>query len=802
MANATHRQLPFGALLREFRLAAGLSQEALAERATMSADGIGALERGVNKAPQRETLALLLEALQLKAEQRDAIEAAARRPSRPRASERRAKKHNLPPLLAPLFGRENDLAEIEGLLPRSQVLTLTGAGGVGKTRLAIEVGRAARDCVDGVWFADLAPLRDPNGVPAAIGRLFGVNEHPDRPPLRDVVDTLCRKNALLIFDNCEHVVEGAASAIEAISAGCSEVRILATSRQPLHVAGEQTYRVASLNPRASAELFADAARRADASFVLDDEDAPIVERICARLDGIALAIELAAARVKLLSITQIEELLSKRFSILTGGGRLARHQTMRALVDWSYELLSKEEQTLFDRLAVFPSGFAVEAAIAICSGKEMAESRVLDTLGSLVDKSLVTSERWGKVRRFRLLETMHAYALEKLGPEVERLNRKHAEHYVAIVEAMDTSVPKWSEVLEREYDNVHRALEWSIDDGSDVALGVRLLAGAREVLLLRGLGADAARRAERALRHESELEPRLQAMAWETLAAMRGSLLLPADAFEAAGRALELYKSLDDSAGIALALRTRGVANLRLGRFAEGEADLQRALELSKRYGARRDLLRALGSLGVSFEMTGRLEEGRKTTLEVLEMARNDGDDRLVWVSSMNLGEMEFALGEIESAVSRMEGLLASKMAHQNVRMRANTESNLSAYLIALRREPQAREMARSAVNDAREAGDRGVMACALGHLAALLSRRDPKNAARLLGYVESVFAGGYSREHTERYTHELLMSSLHEALAADEITALGREGAAMSEAQAVRIATRLPKLMRVAASS
>ena len=780
----------FGALLREFRLAAGLSQEELAERAAISADGIGALERGVNRAPQRETLARLLSALPLDAEQRHAIEEAAVRPSRPRGASRRTlDRHNLPRPPSPLFGRERELEEIHELLARSPLVTLTGSGGVGKTRLAVEVGFAA--LLDGsgeVWFVDLAPLRDPRDVVPAIAELLGVRERGGNELLEELVDLLGRRKALLILDNCEHVVAATAVAAEAICNGCNQVVILATSRQPLQAAGEQTYRLASLDAEASVALFADVARRADVSYALVQSDIPVVERICRRLDGIALAIELAAARVKVLALEQIEELLSERFRVLTGTARLPRHQTMRALVDWSYDLLSPEEQLLFCRLAVYSGDFSLEAVLAVCADERIRPATVLDLVGSLVDKSLVTSERRVRAQRFRLLETMRAYALDKLGDDIHRWSRRHAEYYLKLVESVDvTASDGGTSVLEPEYENVRRALEWAIDDGHDVEIGVRLLFGIREFHLLRGFGADAARWAERTIAEGGDLPLRLQAMAWETLAGMRGDLLLPAQAMEAAQRALAALEALDDRAGVARALRGVGIAHLRMGMFAEAEADLARALDLIRQHGTARDLSRTLGSMALALEMSGRLEEGRKITLDVLAMARRDDDERIVWVSLTNLAETEFALGEVESAAHRLEELLASKMARRNVRLRANTRSNLAAYYIALGRVAAARELARAAVLDARQAGDYGIMSCALGHLATILSHGDPKGAARLLGYVESVFASGYRRENTERYTHDLLMDTLHQALTDDQIADLVREGAFMTEDAAVR---------------
>jgi predicted ATPase len=779
----------FGALLRDFRLASGLSQDALAERASMSADGISALERGINKAPQRETLALLLEALQLDPQARKAIEAAAKRPARPRRSAGRAGKHNLPRLPTPLFGRARELAEIEGLVAASQVVTLTGTGGVGKTRLAIEAGYAARsEFNDGVWFVDLAAVRDPSDVPSALAYTFGLRERSDATLLDAVAGALVRKKTLIILDNCEQVVTAAAAAVEKISSECADVRILATSRQPLVVAGERTYRLASLSLEASVELFTEVATRADASFLLGDE-LPAVERICRRLDGIALAIELAAARVKLISLSQIEELLSERFAVLSGGGRIARHQTMHALVDWSYELLSSEEQALFACLSVFPAEFSLEAVIAVCSGDAIAKTRILDVLGSLVEKSLLTSERHGKMRRFRLLETMRAYALEKLGDRIGELNKKHAQYYLKLVSAVDYNKPNFEEILEVDNDNLRRALEWTIDEGGDVEVGIRLLAGMREFILLRGFGEDSARRAERALAGPPLPKP-LQAMAWETIAGMRGDLLLPSQAFEATGRALQLYEELGDRAGIARSLRHRGIAQLRLGRHSEAEENLRRALELSKAHGDRREVARVLGSIGVALEMTGRFAEGRRAAREVLETARELGDQRMLWIAMTNLAEADFAAGKTESAVRRLEELLAGKMTRKNIRLRAHSESNLAVYLIALHREDEARALARAAVFDAREAGDSGMMACAIGTLATLRASGDPRSAAKLNGYVDGVLSVGYIREYTERYTQALLMERLRKTLRDDEIAVLAREGASMAEPQAVRLAT------------
>jgi predicted ATPase len=776
----------FGALLREFRIGAGLSQEALAERASMSADGIGALERGVNRAPQRETLALLVRALQLEPEQQRSLESAARKRSRPRRGTVASKTHNLPRLATPLFGRDRELEEIGDLVRRAPVVTLTGAGGVGKTRLAVETGRAVADSfADGIWFVDLAPARDGDGAIRAITEVFGVRGGREAP-LDGVAEALANKSALVIFDNCEQVADSAAAAAEVLCKASGGVVILATSRQPLHVAGEQAFRVASLDTEASLALFASAATRADPSFRVDEFESAIVRRICERLDGIALAIELAAARVRFLSIAQIDEHLSERFAVLTGGGPVTRHQTMRALVDWSFDLLSENEKILLARLGVFPADFSLEAAMAVCAADPVDETHFIDLLGSLVDKSLVISERRGHVRRFRLLETMRAYALERLGDDLERLERRHAEYYLAFAEANDKLDTARTSQLEIENENFLRALDWAIDDGADAGLGIRLLAALQEYLLLRGLAAAMARRAERALA-STGLSPVIEAKAWEIVAAMRGDLLHPAEALEASSRSRLLYEALGDTRGIARAARGQGIAHLRLGVFDEAERGLQEAVELSRAIGDERECIRALGSMGVLYEMTGRLKEARKAVTEVLAMSRARGDERLVSVSLVNLAEAEFGLGHVDAAIARAHEVLGSEAAgRKNLRMRAQAESNLAAYLIVSGRSCEARQMASAAAHEAREAGDRGLTSCALGHAAAIIAEHDPTTAARLLGYVDSVFAAtGYRRENTETKTYLLLVAELEGKLDKGRIATLRNDGALMNEDQA-----------------
>ena len=317
--------------------------------------------------------------------------------------------------MASFVGRERELDEIATLVREHRLVTLTGSGGVGKTQTALQVATALTDA-SAAWFVGLAPISDPSLIPAAIASALRVQEVPTRPLLETLLEYLKHKTLLLILDNCEHVVTQAATVADALLANCPRVRILATSREPLRAGGEQVYRIPSLSAGDSIALFSDRARAVDHRFALTDDIAPAVAELCRRLDGIPLAIELAAARVDSLSIAALVERLEARFRVLAGGGRTAlpRQQTMRATIDWSYDLLSAPEQRVFERLSVFAGGCTLASAQAVCAGDDVATADVFDLISSLVDKSMVVAEFDGLEPRYRLLESFRQYACEKL----------------------------------------------------------------------------------------------------------------------------------------------------------------------------------------------------------------------------------------------------------------------------------------------------------------------------------------------------------------------------------------------------
>jgi predicted ATPase/class 3 adenylate cyclase len=386
--------------------------------------------------------------------------------------------NNLPTQLTSFIGREKEIAEIRALLDSARLVTLTGSGGTGKTRLSIEVGRQELAHFDnGVWLIELAPLTDPEKIIPALAQAFGVQESPYSPLASLVTDFLRHKQLLLILDNCEHLINACARLANDLLHQCPELKILASSREALGIGGEMAYSTPSLADSESIRLFAERARAANANLILTDANAPAIAQICARLDGIPLAIELAAARTKVLSVDQIASRLDDRFKLLTGGSRTAlpRQQTLRALIDWSYELLSEEERFVLRRLSIFTGGWTFEAAEYICPNQD-----VLDLLAQLVNKSLVIFDNDGReTERYHMLETIRQYAREKLfdaGEGVEARNM-HSQYFLQMAETAEPDLYKAESgilvsLLENERDNYRAALEWTTEKDIETALRI------------------------------------------------------------------------------------------------------------------------------------------------------------------------------------------------------------------------------------------------------------------------------------------------------------------------------------------
>ena len=338
------------------------------------------------------------------------------------------------------------MSGIRDALADNRLVTLTGAGGAGKTRLAVQIAAGtATDYADGVWYVDLAPITHPDVVPVTVARALGLPDQPGQPTMDVLLRFIRDRRMLMLLDNCEHLLDASAEMITGLLGACPALTLLTTSREPIGVAGEVSWRVPSLSLADEAiELFSDRARRTKPEFRITADNANTVTEICRRLDGLPLAIELAAARVRALSLTEIRDSLHDTFRLLTGGARTSvrRQQTLRASVDWSHALLSEPEQVLFRRLAVFFGGFDVDAAQSVAGNGDVERYQVLDQLTLLVDKSLVVADdNPHSTTRYRLLETVRQYAQEKLGEsrEGDAVRARHRDHYTAVAALLDTS---------------------------------------------------------------------------------------------------------------------------------------------------------------------------------------------------------------------------------------------------------------------------------------------------------------------------------------------------------------------------
>jgi predicted ATPase/class 3 adenylate cyclase/DNA-binding CsgD family transcriptional regulator len=402
---------------------------------------------------------------------------------------------HLPVQFTSFVGREAEMNDVQQILADNRVVTLTGAGGVGKTRLAVQVAAAiAGGFGGGVWYVDLAPITDPDLVAVAVIRALGLPDQQGSSTMNMLLRFVGDRRMLLVLDNCEHLLDACAALIVGLQGGCPAVTLIATSREPIGVAGEVGWRVPSLSLADEAiELFADRARRVRSDFRLTDETVAAAAEICRRLDGVPLAIELAAARVRVLSLTEIRDGLHDRFRLLTGGARTAvrRQQTLRASVDWSHALLTEPERILFARLAVFMGGFDLDAAEAVAGGADVKRFQVLDLLTLLVDKSLVVAENPSGAMRYRLLETVRQYALEKLGEsgQADAVRTRHRDYYTALAAVLDaptsTGHGQLLEQADIEIDNLRAAFTWSREN-SEIGLASQLVSSLQELWLGRG----------------------------------------------------------------------------------------------------------------------------------------------------------------------------------------------------------------------------------------------------------------------------------------------------------------------------
>ena len=476
--------------------------------------------------------------------------------------------HNLPVQLTSFVGRQAEMKDLRQIIADNRLVTLTGAGGAGKTRLAIEVAsQLSAEFSEGVWYVDLAPITNPAAAPVTVARTLGLPDQPGRSTMDLLVRFFGEKKILLLLDNCEHLLDACGNLVVELLNACPCLEMLATSREPLGVPGELSWRVPSLPVADEAVmLFGDRARRARPEFVVSEDNTPLVQEICRRLDGMPLAIELAAARVRALSLAQIVDSLHDRVRLLTGGARTAvrRQQTLRASVDWSHALLTDPEQVLFRRLAVFAGGFDLDAAQAIGAGSEIELYQLMDQLGLLVDKSLVVADDTGAGMRYRLLETVRQYAQEKLGEsgEADEVRTRHRDYYTATAAELESHGHARADELldwaQTEIDNLRAAFGWSREN-YDAATALQLIESLRPLWLQGGRAKEALVGLDAILADEShsQIPPAVWVGAVTQQAILAAWVGVPTD-LDRAQQALAIARQLDEPALITRALITCG----------------------------------------------------------------------------------------------------------------------------------------------------------------------------------------------------------------------------------------------------
>ncbi len=784
----------FGALLRQYRLVAGLSQETLAERARMSVEGVSALERGYRRNPQRQTVAALGSALGLSAEALREFAAVAQPDCEPIVAHATGEAR-LPIALSTFIGRRDEIEEISAMLRAHRLVTIVGSGGVGKTQTALRAASGLRGSgIFGTRFVGLASLHASASVLAAIASVLGIQEQTGRSLEHAVLTYLRKKNLALVLDNCEHVVEGARAAVAELLHGCPRLHVLATSRESLKVDGERTYRLPSMRPTEALALFVDRARAIDHSFAPTAQNEPVVEDICRRLDGIPLAIELAAARVNVLSVAAIAERLDDRFRILTGleRGTLPRHRTMRATIDWSYELLKQDERDVYEFVSIFGGGCTLEGAVAVAPPGAL-QSTMLDLLSSLVNKSLLTVNFAGAQPRYRLLESFRRHAYEKLEArgETETAARRHAHASLAVAEELSAAADWNFSDLEPELENARAAIEWALAAG-EIPLASRIACGFTLVWRMNRGDAQPRRWLEALLpKLDENAEPEVAAQVWRTLS----SLLIGSAKIAAAERALELATLCASAYERVAALYQLTGGFVNAGRLAEAASANAAAMRIC-RENAMLESRRYAGTLGVQGVIAtryGRFEEARTAYSEALALTRHNGGDVELTNLSHNLAELEFILGNTQRALQLANEAVASARRTRFTRIEAISLANLAAYSLALDDLDGAWRAAHDALEIAQDAYPMGA-AVAIQHLATVAALRgDARSGARLCGYVNAWYrARGCERDLTEARGYERLLGSLHERLDAREIETLAAAGAALPEDRAALEALEL----------
>jgi predicted ATPase/class 3 adenylate cyclase len=586
--------------------------------------------------------------------------------------------NNLPHQATSFIGRDRELEEVKSLLGTARLLSLIGMGGLGKTRLSLQIAaEQIHDFPDGVWFLDLAPISDPALIVGEAAQVLGLREEPDRPLLQTVSAHLRNRRALLVLDNCEHVIQASAQMASAILKAAPHVRIVASSREALHAPGEHCYPVLPLPvPRrddslealarsTAVRLFVERAQQHKPAFALTEREAPAIAELVARLEGIPLALELAAARVRALSVADINSRLHDRYKLLTGGSRVLqqRQQTLRALVDWSYELLTPDEQIVLDRLGVFVGGFDLAAAEAVCGIEPLVAEDVLDLLQSLIEKSLVMLVERDDGARYLMLETIREYVREKLAQRDDAavVAKRHCDHYFALAkEARDAlrgpEQADWLWRLEVELDNIRSAIALSLAERVDPFIAVKFAVALQGFWILRGYSSEGRKLVQAALALPAiQASPVAQGWALYVGAAQAESQSDHAEARRMLETCLELRRGLGNEVDIAATLSTLSMARLQAGDAGAAAAGEGEALQIFRRLGDRIGEAIGLLHLGQICLHEGDDATARSHLEHCLAIAREIRHQEVEGECELMLGEVALETGDVAQACLRFK---------------------------------------------------------------------------------------------------------------------------------------------------
>jgi predicted ATPase/DNA-binding winged helix-turn-helix (wHTH) protein len=733
-----------------------------------------------------------------------------------------APESGLPAELGRLIGREQELATLRNMLEASRLVTITGPGGIGKTRLAIALAHAVLGSFPGgARLIDLAPLADDSFVEGATAAALGLRPPEAASTVESIAAALKDQPTLLLFDNCEHLLNGAARLVEALLKRCAGISVIATSQEPLKLPAETIYRLdpLALPPReptreppgpapdmlrfGAVALFVRRVEAADRRFRLTADNSAAIVEICHRLDGIPLALEMAAARVPGLGITGLSARLGERLRLLSSGVRTAeaRHRTLRDTVGWSFELLDEPDQVVFRRLGVFAGGFSAAAAAEVLAGPRSDETdswAIFDALGRLIDKSLVVAEP-GEPPRYRLLETLRLFALEKLAAagEVPVFTQAHAEFYdrffAAAHEAWEaTDDAAWLAGTAPELDNMRAALDWAQAAPGQQTLAVSIAGSAARLWDKLSLLAEGRRYLDRA---EGLITAETPPAIAGRLHRQIGNLWHSSDrarALAALERAEAIYRALDDPGNLGAVLALIGLVRGFRGAAAAAERALREARLLLESAGRPKSLLNVMNNLGVLSAMNGDMAAARDLFEQALLITRRSGAREGEVLALINLAEIEFNLGQIDAAVRRTGEAVAYLRATGQQADLGWALVNLATYLLRAGRLGEAGAVAREALRLVRPVGgfilrvclqQSALLAAGAGHLA---------EAALLAGFVDAGYrSAGEPREATEQRVYDELQGKLAD-LPAPELERLATEGAAWSEDQAAALAARL----------